>query len=137
MAEYDALPKIGHGCGHNLIAMMSIGAGVAFNQVTDKIAQTVIFGCPAEETVGGKIDMADGGYFDDITAALIIHPDDKTTVGGTSFASHPLEVTFLGKEAHIADPVYHGVNALDTLVDFYARLKRLQTTFTEKISSVR
>lgn len=132
MAEYDALPKIGHGCGHNLIAMMSIGAGVAFNQVTDKIAQTVIFGCPAEETVGGKIDMTDGGYFDDITATLIIHPDDKTTVGGTSFASHPLEVTFLGKEAHIADPVYHGVNALDTLVDFYARLKRLQTTFTEK-----
>lgn len=132
MAEYDALPKIGHGCGHNLISMMSIGAGIAFNLVTDKNAQTVIFGCPAEETVGGKIDMASSGYFNDITAALIIHPDDKTTIGGTSFASHPLEVTFLGKEAHIADPVYHGVNALDALIDFYTRLKQLQTTFTEK-----
>ena len=62
LAEYDALPDIGHGCGHNLISLMSLGAGLAFNAVTDKIAQTVIFGCPAEETIGAKLNIADSGY---------------------------------------------------------------------------
>lgn len=131
LAEYDALPEIGHGCGHNLISFMSIGAALAFNKVTNDEAQTVIFGCPAEETVGGKLDIADAGYFDDITACLIIHPDDKTTIGGTSYASHPLEISFVGKEAHIADPIYHGINALDALVDFYAELKCLQKSFSQ------
>lgn len=132
LAEYDALPEIGHGCGHNLISMMSIGAALAFNAVTDKFAQTVIYGCAAEETLGAKLDMADRGMFDDIKAALIIHPDDKTAIGGSSYATHPLQFTFLGKEAHIADPVYHGVNALDTLIDFYMQFKQLQKTFTGK-----
>ena len=63
---------------------------------------------------------------------LIIHPDDKTTIGGTSFATHPLEISFCGKEAHVADPVYHGVNALDALVDFYTQFKLLQQSFTKK-----
>ena len=125
------MPDIGHACGHNLISMMSIGAAIAFNQLTDKIAQTIVFGCPAEETVGAKIDIAESGFFDDVDAALIIHPDDKTSIGGTSYASHPLQVNFIGKEAHIADPVYHGINALDALVDFYTKLKQLQNTFTE------
>lgn len=131
LAEYDALPNIGHGCGHNLISMMSVGAAIAFSQITGKTAQTVLFGCPAEETVGAKINIAENGFFDDINAALIIHPDDKTSIGGTSYASHPLEVSFIGKEAHIADPVYHGINALDALVDFYTELKQLQKTFTK------
>ena len=131
LAEYDALPDIGHGCGHNLICLMSLGAGLAFNAVTDKIAQTVIFGCPAEETIGAKLNIADNGYFDDLQACLIIHPDDKTTIGGTSFATHPLEITFLGKEAHVADPVYHGINALDALVDFYQEFKKLKQSFTK------
>ena len=131
LAEYDALPDIGHGCGHNLICLMSLGAGLAFNAVTDKIAQTVIFGCPAEETIGAKLNIADNGYFDDLQACLIIHPDDKTTIGGTSFATHPLEITFLGKEAHVADPVYHGINALDALVDFYQEFKNLKQSFTK------
>lgn len=131
LTEYDALPDIGHACGHNLISIMSIGAAIAFNQLTDKIAQTIVFGCPAEETVGAKIDIAESGFFDDVDAALIIHPDDKTSIGGTSYASHPLQVNFIGKEAHIADPVYHGINALDALVDFYTKLKQLQNTFTE------
>lgn len=132
LTEYDALPDIGHGCGHNLIALMSISAGVAFNAVTNNLVQTIIYGCPAEETLGAKLDIADSGLFDDVSACLIIHPDDKTTIGGTSFATHPLEISFLGKEAHVADPVYHGVNALDALVDFYTQFKILQQSFTKK-----
>lgn len=132
LAEYDALPKLGHACGHNLISLMSVGAALAFNAVTDKLAQTVIFGCPAEETVGAKLDMAQRGYFADMKACLIIHPDDKTTIGGTSYATHPLEISFWGKEAHIADTVYHGINALDALIDFYSEFKCLEQSFTER-----
>ncbi len=130
LAEYDALPEIGHGCGHNLISLMSIGAALAFNQLTNDFAQTIIYGCAAEETTGAKLDMADRGYFNDVAAALIIHPDDRTSIGGTSYATHPLEVTFIGKEAHVADPTYHGINALDALVDFYGEFQSLKQTFT-------
>lgn len=136
MAEYDALPNIGHGCGHNLIAMMSIGAAIAFNQVTNKLTnkscETIVYGCAAEETTGAKLDMAERGFFDGVEAALIIHPDDKSTIGGTSYATHPMEFTFIGKEAHVADPEYHGINALDALVDFYQRFKELKKTFNQQ-----
>lgn len=132
LAEYDALPNLGHACGHNLISFMSVGAALAFNAVTDNLAQTILFGCPAEETIGAKLDMAERGYFDDIEACLIIHPDDKTSIGGTSYATHPLEISFLGKEAHIADPVYHGINALDALIDFYGEFKKLEQSFTKR-----
>ena len=131
LTEYDALPDIGHGCGHNLISMMSLGAGISFNQVTDDICKTYIFGCPAEETIGAKLDISDRGFLDDVDCALIIHPDDKTTIGGTSYATHPLEFTFIGKEAHVADPDYHGINALDALVDFYAKFKELKHSFAQ------
>ena len=132
MAEYDALPQIGHGCGHNLIAMMSIGAALAFDRAAGDRARTVVYGCAAEETTGAKLYMADAGMFDDTAAALIIHPDSRTSIGGTSYATHPLEITFIGKAAHVADPDYHGINALDALVDFYGRFKLLQNTFTGK-----
>lgn len=68
--------------------------------------KTVIFGCPVEETIGAN-NIADNGYFDDLQACLIIHLDDKTTIGGTSFAYPPFRNNILGKEAHVADPVYH------------------------------
>lgn len=74
LAEYDALLDIGHGCGHNLISLMSIGAGLAFNTVTDKMAKTVIFGCPAEETIGAKLNIADAGYFNEFTSMFNYSP---------------------------------------------------------------
>lgn len=132
LAEYDALPEIGHGCGHNLIALMSVGAALAFARAAEGKAQSVIYGCAAEETRGAKLYMADAGMFDDVSAALIIHPDSRTSIGGTSYATHPLEIAFIGKSAHVADPDYHGINALDALVDFYGCFKALQKTFTGK-----
>lgn len=131
LAEYDALPEIGHGCGHNLIAMMSVGAALAVAEEAGELATVHLFGCPAEETIGGKIYMAEAGLFDGLDAALIVHPGDETAIGGTAYATHPLEITFLGKSAHVADPDYHGINALDALVDFYTRFKALETEFTE------
>lgn len=131
LAEYDALPGIGHGCGHNLIAAMSVGAAIAFAAACGDGATVHVFGCPAEETTGSKVYMADHGVFDAIDAAVIIHPcADKTMIGGTSYATHPLEVTFHGQAAHVADHDFHGINALDCAVDYYGQLKALEKTFT-------
>lgn len=132
LAEYDALPKLGHACGHNLIAAMSWGAAAAFSEVTENLATTYFIGCPAEETTGAKVSMAADGVFDGLTAALIIHPSDENYLGGSSYASHPLSVTFYGRPAHVASRTDKGINALDALVMFYQGLKPLKQTFTEE-----
>ena len=112
---------------------MSIGAAIAFANVCGELATVHVYGCPAEETVGSKVYMSEHGVFDGLDAAMLIHPSSDTTcIGGTSYATHPLQFTFLGKSAHVADPEYHGINALDTLVDFYGRLKAYEKTLTER-----
>lgn len=126
LGEYDALPELGHGCGHNLIAMMSLGAAVAFSQSAPQVWGTTFFGCPAEETIGGKVYMAEAGLFKGYEAALIIHPGGENEVGGTSLATHPLEVTFHGRSCHIASLTDSGINALDCAVDLYQRVKDLK-----------
>lgn len=131
LAEYDALPEIGHGCGHNLIAAMSTTAAIVCGKALKDKLTVHLFGCPAEETIGSKVMMSEAGVFDGLTAALICHPGSDTTFGGTSYATHPLQITFKGKPAHVADPDYHGINALDALVDFYTQLSELEKTFTE------
>lgn len=131
LAEYDALPEIGHGCGHNLIAAISTTAAmVCANMLQDEVT-IHLFGCPAEETLGSKVMMSEAGVFDGLGAALICHPGSETSFGGTSYATHPLQITFKGKPAHVADPDYHGINALDALVDFYQQLGALEGTFTQ------
>lgn len=132
LAEYDALPQLGHACGHNLIAAMSFGAAAAFSAIAGDKATTYLIGCPAEETTGAKVTMAEDGVFDGLTAALIVHPSDSNCIGGTSYATHPLQVTFRGHPAHVASKTDKGVNALDALVMFYSGLKPLRQTFTEE-----
>lgn len=133
LAEYDALPSLGHACGHNLIGAMSFGAAAAFASVAGDLAVTQLIGCPAEETTGAKVAMAEAGVFDGLTAALIIHPADANTVGGTSYASHPLQVTFRGEAAHVASQTHKGINALDALVLFYQGLKTVRQTFNRPV----
>jgi len=132
LAEYDALPKLGHACGHNLIAAMSYGAAAAFAAVAGDRAVSYLIGCPAEETSGAKVTMAADGIFDGLTAALIVHPGDGNYIGGTSYATHPLKVTFHGRPAHVASKTNKGVNALDALVMFYQGMKTLGQTFTQE-----
>ncbi len=132
LAEYDALPELGHACGHNLIASMSFGAAVAFATLTKDQAQTYFIGCPAEETRGGKINLTEAGVFDGFDAVFIVHPSDETTLGGTSLASHPLCVRFHGREAHVASRSERGINALDALVLFYQGLQGLRLRFGEQ-----
>jgi len=115
LAEYDALPGIGHGCGHNLIAAMSLGAALGLR---DEVAEgtVVVLGTPAEETTGGKIAMSEAGVFDDLDAALLAHPGGRTSVGGSSLASHAVEIEFFGRAAHAAAAPEKGINALDAML---------------------
>lgn len=132
LAEYDALPELGHACGHNLIAAMSWGAAAAFAAVTGDQAVSCLIGCPAEETSGAKVRMASDGVFDGLKAALIIHPADRNNIGGTSYATHPLRITFHGRPAHVASKTNKGVNALDALIMFYQGIKPLRQSFTQE-----
>lgn len=132
LAEYDALPELGHACGHNLIAAMSWGAAAAFAAVAGDQAVSYLIGCPAEETSGAKVRMASDGVFDGLEAALIIHPADRNNIGGTSYATHPLRITFRGRPAHVASKTNKGVNALDALIMFYQGIKPLRQTFTQE-----
>ena len=88
MCEYDALPEVGHGCGHNLIAGMSLAAGCALKSILSNIGGEVrIIGTPAEENFGGKVSMAAAHVFDDVDAALMLHPDTKNSLGGGAAAN--------------------------------------------------
>ncbi len=134
MAEYDALPSIGHACGHNIIAASCVGAAIALKRLLDgKGGRIVIFGTPAEETIGGKIFMVNNGVFDGIDIAMSVHPSHRTTVGGSSLASHPLEVRFKGKAAHAAAAPQEGINALDALVEMYTAVRMMKNHLRDDV----
>jgi amidohydrolase len=117
LAEYDALPEVGHACGHNVIAATAMGAGVALAGVADQIgAKVSVFGTPAEEGGGGKIRLMDAGAFDGVHCALMIHPGPSDLLEPQVLAAEQLQVTYHGKNAHAAAFPERGVNAADALV---------------------
>ncbi len=127
LAEYDALPKIGHGCGHNLIAAASAGAGIALGRCMDNIeGSIVIIGTPAEEGGGGKIMLLDAGIFDDVSAAMMFHPSSKTIAGSNSLGRIKFTVEFFGKTSHAAGSPDEGLNALDGVVAFFSNIGLLR-----------
>lgn len=112
--EYDALRGIGHGCGHNLISAMSAGAAMLLGKILDEIGgRIIVFGTPAEETMGAKVEFAKRGAFDGVDAAMLIHPESYTHRSGLSLAMDSLEFRFSGKAAHAASGPENGINALD------------------------
>lgn len=116
LCEYDALPGLGHACGHNVIATMGAGAGFALAPLMDDIAGTlVVMGTPAEEGGGGKVIMLDHGLFDDVDAAMMIHPFHVNQANMPTLASTKWEVTYHGVPAHAAMAPHLGVNALDAI----------------------
>lgn len=140
LAEYDALPEIGHGCGHNILGATSIGAGILLKEYIDKFGgEVLIFGTPAEETFGAKVDMAEAGCFDDIDVAMISHPTGKNhEKSGTSQAMEALQFTFRGKTAHAAGDPYNGINALDGVIQFFNSVNALrqQTKTSARIHGI-
>lgn len=126
MCEYDALLEVGHGCGHNLIAGMSLAAGCALKSILSEIGGEVrVIGTPAEENFGGKVSMAEAHVFDDVDAALMLHPDTKNTLGGRTLALYPLKFEFFGKNTHACTPE-QGKSALDAAVMSYMSINLLR-----------
>jgi amidohydrolase len=115
-AEYDALPDVGHACGHNIIAAASLGAAIALAALADELDLTVILlGTPSEEGGGGKIDLLRAGYFDDVHAAMMVHPWPEDRLEATCLAVDHFDVTYSGRDAHASAAPWEGVNALDAL----------------------
>lgn len=118
LAEYDALPNIGHACGHNLIATAAIGAGLALTKILPTLKGRVsVIGTPAEEilTGSGKMRLVDAGVFNDVDVALMAHPHCHTWIDKPFLAVDSISVTFRGKPAHAASSPHFGINAYDAV----------------------
>ena len=127
LAEYDALPGLGHACGHNLIGASAVGAGLALQAVLPELDGTIqVIGTPAEEGGGGKVYMVEAGVFDGVDAALIVHPSSKNKTRGTSLTSFKISIEFFGKPAHAAGAPDMGVNALDAVIQTYNGINALR-----------
>lgn len=132
--EYDALPEMGHGCGHNMISAMSFGAAIGLKAVIDHIGgKIVVFGTPGEETDGAKVQMAAEGVFDGMTVGIMAHPNAITEESGTSMALHPIRFRFTGKAAHAAAAPEKGVNALDAVILLFNSINALRQHVTKDV----
>ncbi|MGX0387258.1 amidohydrolase [Staphylococcus hominis] len=130
LAEYDALPGLGHACGHNIIGTASVLAGVALKQVIDHIGgKVVVLGCPAEE--GGengsaKASYVKAGVIDDIDIALMIHPGNETYPTINTLAVDVLDIKFYGKSAHASENADEALNALDAMISYFNGVAQLR-----------
>lgn len=134
-AEYDALPGIGHGCGHNIIGASSVGSAVILKE-TLKTGKITVLGTPGEE--GGANGSSKGsfvhhGYLDNVDFSCSIHPAAKTQLSSTSLACRVLEVEYFGQTAHAAGSPEKGINALDALINFYNQINSLRQQLTDDI----
>lgn len=128
LAEYDALPEIGHACGHNLIAASALGAALAVGSTKESIPGTLLFlGTPAEEDIGGKIAMVEAGIFDEVDAAMMFHPSaGYTMVGRKGLALTEVKIEFHGKAAHASASPEKGINALDAVIQTFNGINALR-----------
>lgn len=132
--EYDALPQIGHGCGHNLISSMSVGAALGLKSVLDEIGGKVtVFGTQAEETSGVKGILAEKNAFRDVTVAMMAHPSSVSEESGTSLALNALKFEYFGKAAHAAAIPEKGINALDGVILLYNGINALRQHVTSDV----
>ncbi len=139
LCEYDALPGVGHACGHNVIATAGAGAGVGAAEVLDKIGGTVIvLGTPAEEGGGGKIIMGERGAFDGIDAAMMVHPAGVDLPAMHVLAVSQVAVEYRGRAAHASASPHRGINALDAMVTAYQSIAQLRQHIrsTERIHGI-
>jgi amidohydrolase len=133
LAEYDALPQMGHACGHNLIAGAAVGAAVASRAAIDKYGGSVlVIGTPAEEFYGGKVLMAERGAFDNIDMAMMVHPGAHDTATTQALACIGLEIEFFGKAAHAATRPETGINALEAMLLSFAAINALRQHVVDK-----
>ena len=138
-AEMDALPEVGHACGHNIIAAAGLGAGIALKPMVDELGIRVqVLGTPAEEKYGGKIDLINAGAFEGAAASMMVHPSPTDTVDIAAIAVSHIDVDFYGKETHASFAPHLGVNALDAAVQAYVNVSTLRQQFlpTDRVHGV-
>jgi amidohydrolase len=134
LGEYDALPQIGHACGHNLIAMSAVGAFLAAASVVDRSGGEVVFlGTPAEEGGGGKIKMIEAGVFEGLSAAMMFHPFDRDLLAHPALASVWLAMTFRGAPAHGAAAPHDGKSALTACMDTFRLIDGQRVHFRDGV----
>lgn len=134
LAEYDALPELGHACGHNLIGPASIGAAVAMHNLNFQInGQLLVIGTPAEEGGGGKITMLKHGIFNNVDAAMMIHPSNQTRCVSLMLALKEIKFTFHGKSAHAAAFPHEGINALDAVIQTFNNINALRQQLRDDV----
>ncbi|MHC8520937.1 M20 family metallopeptidase [Rossellomorea sp. H39__3] len=137
LAEYDALPGLGHACGHNIIGTTSVSAAIALSKVIDETGgEVVLLGTPAEE--GGPNGSAKGsfvkhGLLEGIDAALMVHPANSTRITSNSLAVDPLDFEYIGKPAHAAGSPHHGINALDAVIGLFNGINALRQHVTDDV----
>lgn len=134
MAEYDALPEMGHGCGHSLIAPASVGAAIVLkNVLPPELANLVVLGTPAEETSGGKLPMLEKGVFKDIDISMMFHPHTVTTGLRPCVGRVSLVFEFFGMPAHASAFPDNGVNALDAIILTFNNINALRQQLREDV----
>lgn len=129
LCEYDALPEIGHACGHNLIAEVGIATGLALKAVLsncDTLGTLTVLGTPAEEEDGGKVRLLKAGAFDDVDVAMMAHPSKYELLKPNYIAMKEFSIKYTGREAHAAEWPWQGINALDAAVLCYQSISCLR-----------
>ena len=126
-AEMDALPEVGQACGHNIIGTAALGAGMALAALADELGIRVqVLGTPAEEHLGGKVDLINAGAFEGAAASMMIHPSTKNVVDPAFLAIKHFDVGFHSKTAHASSNPTLGINALDAAVQAYVNISTLR-----------
>ena len=134
VAEYDALPGLGHACGHNIIGTAATGAALATQALRAQLPGTVkLIGTPAEEGGGGKVIMVEHGVFDNVDAAMMIHPGTKAMTTRGTLASNKVEFEFFGRTAHAAATPDLGINALDACIQTFNNINALRQHLTPDV----
>ncbi len=127
LAEYDALPRLGHACGHNLIGPASLGAALGLQAVIEDLPGSIhLIGTPGEEGGGGKVILAEAGVFDDVDAAMLVHPSGRTILWKHALARRKLLIEFFGKAAHAAASPEKGISALDATLQTFQNINALR-----------
>ncbi len=127
LSEYDALPGIGHACGHNIIATAGLGAALALSKLNGRLPGRIRYlGTPAEERFGGKELMARQGAFEKVDAAMMIHPATENMISMPCLAVTEVDVIYHGLSAHASVEPYKGLNALDAVVTAYQAVAQLR-----------
>lgn len=138
-AEYDALPSVGHACGHNIIATAALGAGHALAPMVEDLGiRLTVLGTPAEEAYGGKVDLIQAGAFGDAAAAMMVHPSTVDVVDPAVIAVAHLDIHYRGKTAHASAYPQQGINALDAAVQAYVNVSTLRQHIfpTDKVHGI-